>query len=396
MNFLSFYNDLPEELEEIFSGVREEYERSGAFFLERSYILRLNSKFNLFPNIIDELLHASDALRCDAESAAYALFVYRTLCRRELFDRYIQLFDFDTDRHPYIALFILLPTVENTYADMVRRDLPEDIIEEYLCHYEECVAINEERHGYRGLEKRYFKWLLNYVDCKILNIDRLRFEIAKVENPVYMLEHACDGTRVLLYGGGEMKSDGMLASVPPHSDEDGFFSSFSETDDEYIGNRILTSGRCSSERETFKKSEYRLIISPSDTCLSVHIPPRSKGPLTAEACDASYRRALEIFREHYPELDIKAIRCRSWMLSHELRELLPPDSNIITFQRKYALYPINSGGNDVFTFVFRGFSGDTLDLPEETSLQRAIKRVYLDGGYIYESGGIFPVSDVNT
>jgi hypothetical protein len=133
-----------------------------------------------------------------------------------------------------------------------------------------------------------------------------------------------------------------------------------------------------------------------DTCLSVHIPPRSKGPLTAEACDASYRRALEIFREHYPELDIKAIRCRSWMLSHELRELLPPDSNIITFQRKYALYPINSGGNDVFTFVFRGFSGDTLDLPEETSLQRAIKRVYLDGGYIYESGGIFPVSDVNT
>ena len=69
---------------------------------------------------------------------------------------------------------------------------------------------------------------------------------------------------------------------------------------------------------------------------------------------------------------------------------------VTAFQRKYALYPINSGGNDVFTFVFRGFSGDTLDLPEETSLQRAIKRVYLDGGYIYESGGIFPVSDADT
>lgn len=389
-------NELPQELRDIFLLSLEEYKKQGVFFLDRNYISELHFRFDLFPSIIDELLCAADTLRADEDSARYLLFVYRAMCQRELFTRYLSIFDFDDAVHPYAALFVILPTVEHTYGVLYSRGLPDDIIKNTLCHYEECVFINEDRLGVRGLNKRYFDWLLHYVDCKILNIDRLRFEIAKVENPIYMLERISDGERVLLFNGGEMKSDGMLASVPPHSDEDGFFSSFSETDDEYIGNRILTSGRCSSERETFKKSEYRLIISPSDTCLSVHIPPRSKGPLTAEACDASYRRALEIFREHYPELDIKAIRCRSWMLSHELRELLPPDSNIITFQRKYALYPINSGGNDVFTFVFRGFSGDTLDLPEETSLQRAIKRVYLDGGYIYESGGIFPVSDVDT
>ena len=70
---------------------------------------------------------------------------------------------------------------------------------------------------------------------------------------------------------------------------------------------------------------------------------------------------------------------------------MKPDSNIIAFQKKYALYPIAAKGEDVFLFVFRGYRGELSGLPEDTSLQRAIKRMYLDGKYVYEYGGIFLV-----
>jgi hypothetical protein len=41
----------------------------------------------------------------------------------------------------------------------------------------------------------------------------------------------------------------------------------------------------------------------------------------------------------------------------------------------------------VFNFVFPGYGDDFSKLPEDTSLQRKIKAMYLSGKYIYEYAG---------
>lgn len=381
--------NIPAELRKIYEDALIEYNSSGVFFLADDYILDIQSKYSPYPRIVDELLSAAKALRADGDSALYALFVHRSMLNRELFKKHANVFDFDDEKHPYLAFFVLLPTIPTAYRTLRARGIPDDIIGNTLCHYEECVFIYEERYGRRGLNKRYFTWLQHYVDCDILNIDRLRFEFRRIEDPVYLLKCNATGEYVLLYSGGEMKANGMCIETPPENKANTFLAEFSETETEYIGNRVLANGKCAETREVFSKSQYTLLLRPSDSCLSVHIPPKSKGKFTKDVCMKNYRRALDVVRKHYPELDVKAFRCRSWMLSQELVGILNEESNILKFREPYHIYPVPSKGEDVFNFVFKLNFKTFQDMPENTSLQRAIKKLYLDGKYVYEYGGIF-------
>ena len=108
-----------------------------------------------------------------------------------------------------------------------------------------------------------------------------------------------------------------------------------------------------------------------DPCLGVHIP--ALGPLTPEACDASFAQARTFFPEHFPEREDKVATCGSWLLDPQLAEYLPEDSNIIRFQRRFTPAPdwFEPGDDDVIRFVF-GYVPDSIDdLPQTTTLERA-------------------------
>ena len=61
--------------------------------------------------------------------------------------------------------------------------------------------------------------------------------------------------------------------------------------------------------------------------------------------------------------------------------------NRVRFRLKPGQWSIGKGH---FSFVF-GTSPDVdyATLPEKTSLQRAVKKIYLNGGYIHEGAGFF-------
>ena len=50
-------------------------------------------------------------------------------------------------------------------------------------------------------------------------------------------------------------------------------------------------------------------------------------------------------------------------------------------------YPQCSGGQGIFGYVFPKKYENIESLPEDTSLQRKLKQLYLDGGYIYDYAG---------
>ena len=80
-------------------------------------------------------------------------------------------------------------------------------------------------------------------------------------------------------------------------------------------------------------------------------------------------------------------------MSPELAEVVKPTSNLLAFQRSYMRYPVHTKGEDVLNFVFMLRYTTYADLPEDTSLQRALKARYLAGGRLYEYGGVMPFGD---
>ena len=118
---------------------------------------------------------------------------------------------------------------------------------------------------------------------------------------------------------------------------------------------------------------------PGDPAVGVHIP--ATGPLRPEACDESLRAARDLFSGSEPFGPCRIATCGSWLLDEQLAEYLPPESNIVRFQRRFTLLPhAGHGDGSVFTFVFHRPAPASLDeLPQTTTLERAVVRHLRDG-----------------
>jgi hypothetical protein len=108
-----------------------------------------------------------------------------------------------------------------------------------------------------------------------------------------------------------------------------------------------------------------------DPALDLHIP--EQGPLTPPACNRSLRWARDFFPRHFSAERYRVAICTSWLLDDQLAAYLKPDSNIMRFQRRFSLLPDSSDGDDdVLIFVFRRAAPALEELPQRTSLQRAV------------------------
>jgi hypothetical protein len=74
-------------------------------------------------------------------------------------------------------------------------------------------------------------------------------------------------------------------------------------------------------------------------------------------------------------------------MSPQLRELLPEGSNILKFQEMFDMSPETNPGNGVLLWVFKNPKLPLEEMPENTSLQRKLKRFLLDGGQFLEGRG---------
>ena len=381
---------IPQGLSDIYSSAADEYRKSDVFFLDEKYIRSLVEGTGVFSRTLDWLVDSAKALSHDSDGAIYALFLCRAMEHRVAFRECLSELMIPDDEHPSLAILCLLPYVSELYEYLTANKLHDDVVSATLGQFEDCLLLYEERFGRLGLNKRYFDHLQSYIDHKILNIGRLRFELHKMSD-ARLLESRITGEQHVLLTRGRMRGDGLYLGTPGDFGGDEFDVCFYETDSAYVGNIIDPRGRCKTETALFDKSEYFVRIDEGDDCLSVHIPPN--GALTTEACEISYFRAMKIFATLHPERDFKGFFCHSWMMAPELDVIIGADSNIVKFQSRYLRYPSHTKGLDVMNFVFKTTAVNYADLPENTSLQRKLKRIYLDGGYLYEYNGIFTLGE---
>ncbi len=120
-------------------------------------------------------------------------------------------------------------------------------------------------------------------------------------------------------------------------------------------------------------------FAPGDPVLGIHVP--MAGPLTPEVVDDALRQARAFFPRHVSARHLPIGTCRSWLLDPQLAEFLPADSNIVRFQRRFALVDGWSmpGDNAVLHYVFGLPHTDPADLVPTSTLQRAIRDRLLRG-----------------
>ena len=145
--------------------------------------------------------------------------------------------------------------------------------------------------------------------------------------------------------------------------------------------------------------QYTIEKADGGIVASAHIP--RTGSLAPELVDASFARVGPFFGQHFPELTLRGLHCASWLLDPQLAEVLPEESNIAAFGRRWQLTDERRPGDaDVLFFVFsrRSFHRDLsdidlADLPQQTSLQRAVVQRLRSGGHWHSRVGHLPLPD---
>ena len=132
-------------------------------------------------------------------------------------------------------------------------------------------------------------------------------------------------------------------------------------------------------------------LKAGEPVLSIHIPTGTD--LSRNALNDSYAQAHAFYQE-YPELCFagkqpQAIVCHTWLLSPALRAFLGEDSGIRRFAGDFRICHVDDTGDGYKYFLYLAGKDVPLEeLPERTSLQRAVKKHVLAGGNIGEAFGV--------
>ena len=285
-----------------------------------------------------------------------------------------------------LGLMLLLPSVAQSVDTFRNRGFDESVIRQTLGGYRNSIAVVEGRTGRPGIDKTYYNWLCLYAKALIFNYGGFNFEIRKMNPSVVYLRRKTDGNLQNLLCGGTVHSSGMILGAGGYEDAAGAWEvEFRETEDRFCGYPI-ENNRVSRYMQTFSKDSWECVLRGSDNVIGFHIPRKT------DLSPASVERALEegraLARKAYPEYDLKAFHCHSWLLDPALEEMLGDCSNIAAFARRFIRYPVNSSGQEVFSFILSGKLESYEQLPENTRLLRELKRKYLNGGQITAFAGV--------
>ena len=132
--------------------------------------------------------------------------------------------------------------------------------------------------------------------------------------------------------------------------------------------------------------EYELVEDNGTKLISIHIP--SDAILTKELIEESVYKCRKFMEKHYPDYTGCEYVCGTWLLSPNLRNYLNEGSRILQFQSFFKIKNFNQESKDFIDWLFmKDKDYDITMLPENTSLQRNVKKALLEGNKIGSAYG---------
>ena len=285
-----------------------------------------------------------------------------------------------------VALSII-PVVKERHAKLnIDNVITKDTLRQIGLYCIDGQTVN----GVPSVERTRFWWLRKYLDCVLFRIGRLEYKVEQSKRPVFVYKNNAGEITTLSVADLGYTSEGLRFVDDMQESEIAFTSVHTETSETITGNVVNKKGFVHSELTTLKKDEWACVFKPNDEYIDMHIP--SGGGMSQDKVFDSFKKAFVFFRELYPEKTLRAISCVSWIHTPSLFEILHEESNLIKLMNSTHLFPVAEKPLDSTKFIFyKTYTSieEFRNAPEETSLQRNIKKAILSDKRWCSSGGMF-------
>jgi hypothetical protein len=192
---------------------------------------------------------------------------------------------------------------------------------------------------------------------------------------------------LLAADGQDFRADGQFADADNSKAPAAWKSTLSISETAAEGFPVNDRGVCERTKAVLSFKDWELTGKPDDPAIAVHIP--ATGPMDSDSCRESFARAQSFFQRHFPEFAAVGYTCDTWLLDPQLEEILPPESNIVRFLKRWTLHPVpGANANQTYERVF----GSTIWPPAaetvRTSVQNSIVKFVQNGGRLRMGGGV--------
>ena len=289
------------------------------------------------------------------------------------------------ERAAMIPALVLLAGVPRLWAMHEERGIPNEVTCATLRDIEIWLRHFQRAQGYWGLQN--MGWPTNHFSGRLFRIGRLQFMHVKYTGPMRVFTHRQSGRVVALWNGeAKIRRDGYVDGTNEVFDEQARVPEFALTDEAASGYPIHPLGCVQPEKVTLPLAEWQPALLQGDPVLDIHIP--EDGKMDFAECGESLRQAREFFEYYFPERPAAvAFVCGTWFFDAQYRQMLPPTSNIVRFQREFYLHPLLSYEREPLWRVFGCVPEDLSAAPRDTALRRGMLDFKQAGGQLRCAGG---------
>ena len=378
--------DYPEGAEAVYAALGDD----DGLLYSREYLEEINQRYGVLSGIYEETVAAASAMEKRPELCLWGRLAVSCLRSSDPELKALPMPMPDgTAAGDLLALLVVLQQVPSAYQLYRAKGFSHEVAIESLG----VIAVSQiafaVRFGRFALDNEGYTWMQYFTEAKIFRYHSLNFQPYKLGNNMMVLRHKGSGEHRILMLSGRFHRTGRALGCAGFSDEDGAFDAdFCETDEGFRGH-VACDALVSPAISFFSKDEWESVLRPGDNVIDLHIPRGCD--LSAEAVGESLDVGMKIARSIYPDLDLRGAVCYSWLLDPVLEELLGKDAKISRFMRLFSKFPLRSNGTSVIARVFPGCAGGRVPVeqyPENSRLQRNLKRHMMNGGYLYDTGGV--------
>lgn len=384
----------PQRWRDIYQETMDVFDTEGNPLTDPDYYTELANRYNILSTELETYQQAAIETGRNEALSRFLFLLQTALADADHCNEDLSEFSRPTSPkgQPYLAVdmltgLALCSQMPRCYEILKSKKIPEDLIVLAMRAPEITVAMYRERHdGAPGFN--HLRWYQRTIEGNLFRIGRIEIEI----NTTFQGDANVfsDYNNFIAFANGAvLDHTGFAPTVNElNSANDYWIANMEETPVSWIGYPYNSEGKVEKQRKTLDKAIWKQVLAKNDSVVSIHIPAGDK--LDADMIGASIEQSRAFLGKYFPEYEYKAFTCKSWLINPRLEKILNQDSNILKFQRRFLPLTCVASGKDVLNFVFQqsDISIAPESLPENTHLQRSLKKGYLVGDALHEMIGI--------